>query len=273
MRTNNGTLLNRLGNKSKLLTKLLPLFPKNITTFIDMFMGSGAVTFAMTDRAKYVIANDKNGDVFNLFMAVKEHKQELEDAIRIMPIHEDLFKHWKESRESQRVWKATRFLMLSNFGYMGKPGTLRFSTGRMKIQIFKQIESVFKKIQNVMFMHCDFKKIFSDISWRHGEDDKQQAFIYADPPYLGTANNYTEDFTEEDTQDLFSVLINSGIRFAVSEFRHPLVMALAKEHDLHITSLGERQNMKNRREEILITNYQPAHRQASLFPEAPTAHG
>jgi site-specific DNA-adenine methylase len=39
-------MLRRLGNKTRLLPKLLALFPEQITTFIDMFMGSGVVTSA-----------------------------------------------------------------------------------------------------------------------------------------------------------------------------------------------------------------------------------
>lgn len=49
-------MLRRLGNKTRLLPKLLEFFPNDIQTFIDMFMGSGAVTFAMVERCKYVIA-------------------------------------------------------------------------------------------------------------------------------------------------------------------------------------------------------------------------
>ena len=46
-------MLNRIGNKSKLLPSLLPLFPAGATTFIDLFAGSLSVSFAMLDRAKY----------------------------------------------------------------------------------------------------------------------------------------------------------------------------------------------------------------------------
>ena len=47
-------MLNRIGNKSKLLPSLLPLFPAGATTFIDLFAGSLSVSFAMLDRAKKV---------------------------------------------------------------------------------------------------------------------------------------------------------------------------------------------------------------------------
>lgn len=256
-------MLRRLGNKTRLLPKLLPLFPEKITTFIDMFMGSGAVTFAMVDRAKYIIANDKDEEVFNLFMVLREHKDELIEAIKIMPIHEALFNHWKQQQEHDCVWRATRFLMLSNFGLYGKPETLRIGERNDKDSILNNIIGGFDSIRHVQFLCADFRNIFSKIEWK--ERTPEHAFIYSDPPYIGTDNNYQESFTEQDTQDLFEILVKSGIRFAISEFDNQFVLELAEKHGLHVTELGERRNLKNRRTEILITNYKTTPRQSSLF--------
>ena len=257
-------MLRRLGKKTNLLPKLLPLFPENITTFIDMFMGSGAVTFAMIDRAKYIISNDKDEDVFNLFMVLKEHKEALEEAIRMMPVHDKLFQYWKEQEENDCVWKATRFLFLSNFSFLGRSDTLNLGQNNSKRILIDKIKDAFDLISFVQFVNDDFRDILKRIAFRH-ELDLNRAFIYADPPYIGTSNNYAEGFTEDDTRDLFSILTGSGIRFAVSEFNNPLVIDMAEEHGLFVTELGERCNLKNRRAEILITNYDPVRRQISLF--------
>ncbi len=259
-----------------MLPKLLPLFPENITTFIDMFMGSGAVTFAMVDRAKYIIANDNDAEVFNLFMAVKEHKSELISAIKAMPAHEKLFQYWRSQEESDCVWKATRFLMLSNFGYLGKSETYAVTAKRTPKKVLLKNVSHIAFNASIQFLCCDYHEVlqkitFDKIDFGRPSDSKETAFVYADPPYIGRTENYQDSFTEDDTRDLFSILTSSGLRFAVSEFRHPLVMALAEEHGLYVTSLGERRNLKNRREEILITNYQPQRQQGSLFPSAGTA--
>jgi DNA adenine methylase len=231
-----------------------------------MFMGSGAVTFAMVDRVKYVIANDKDEDIFNMFMVIKERKEELENAIRMFPIHNKLFQYWKKQKEHDPVWKATRFLFLSNFSYLGRSDTLHLGQNNCKGIMLNEIKNAFDFISFVQFINYDFRDVLKKIAWRH-ERDLNKVFIYADPPYIETGNNYTESFTEDDTRDLFSILAGSGIRFAVSEFRNHLVMALAEEHGLHVTSLGERRNLKNRREEIFITNYEPVRQQVSLFDE------
>jgi DNA adenine methylase len=41
----------------------------------------------------------------------------------------------------------------------------------------------------------------------------------------------------------------------MSEFDNPAILDLAKEYGLNVITIGERKNMKNRRTEILLTNY------------------
>ena len=258
------SLIRRLGNKSKMLPSLCSYFPDNIVTFIDLFMGSGAVSFAMLDRAKYVIANDNDEDIFNVFLAVKEHPDELLDAILTMPIHESLFNHWKTHHETECVWRAARFLMLSNFGLYGKPDTLNFGQSNKKEILFANIHAMLEKVSTVQFMSCDFRDVLGKTAGRH-ERDLKQWFVYSDPPYLETTNNFSSSFTAQDTQELFELLVKSGLRFAVSEFDHPVVMECAARHGLYVTNLGERQNLKNRRTELLITTYQTFPRQPTLF--------
>lgn len=257
-------MLHRLGNKTRLLPQLIELFPENITTFIDMFMGSGSVTFAMVDRCKFVIANDKDKDVFNLYTVLKHDKERLKLELETMPIHEELFSYWKGHEEDTPLQKAVRFIMLSNFSFPGNPMGLCFDYSFPKRVTLEKVDSAFSLIRDVKFMSTDFRNVLKKLHKRDILQDSQ-TFIYADPPYLGTGAKYAGRFTEDDTRDLFSLLTNSGIRFALSEFRCPLVMALAQEHGLHVTSLGERRNLKNRREEILVTNYEPARTQITMF--------
>jgi DNA adenine methylase len=44
--------------------------------------------------------------------------------------------------------------------------------------------------------------------------------------------------------------------FAMSEFDNDFILNQAKERGLNVITIGERNNIKNRRTEILITNYE-----------------
>ena len=149
--------------------------------------------------------------------------------------------------------RAVRFLFLSNFGYLGKPETLRVGGNNTAQIIIDNINATHDFLFQVYFLNCDFRDVFKKISVKDQERDDY--LVYADPPYLGTDNNYASGFTEKDSFDLFETLDNSKLKYAMSEFDHPFILAQAKKRGLNVITIGERANLKNRRIEILVCNY------------------
>ena len=95
-------------------------------------------------------------------------------------------------------------------------------------------------------------------------NEKASAFVYNDPPYIGTSSNYeNKDWNKSDFIRLLDCNIKTGCKFAISEFDNEFVIEEAKKRNLNIIIIGERQNLKNRRVEILLTNYEA--QQPSLF--------
>lgn len=249
-------ILNRLGNKTRIAKDIICHFPQH-RTFIDMFFGAGGIYFNKP-LAQYNFCNDIDDDVFNLYTVLQKDKEAFIKAIILMPISQSLFNYWKTNKETEPIKKAIRFLFLSNFNYMGKPNTFRLSDTNPKRNILDRIDFTFNKMSNTSFVCVDFKKLLPLIGWSpSAKSEHRNAFIYADPPYLDTDNSsYQQGFKEQDTIDLFEVLIKSKMRFALSEFDNPFIIDLAKHHNLEVITIGERQNMKNRRTEILVVNYE-----------------
>lgn len=254
-------ILNRLGNKSSLANLIIAQFPPH-DIFIDMFFGAGGIFFAKP-KSKHNFLNDLECDVTNLFLSINDNPDLLYSKIESCPLSVDLIKFWGKNVPKCRYMKAVRFLILSNCTLLGLGSSLRIEAGFSKSKIYKNYSPTKKKIKDCYFLNFDFRELLNNIVFNHNRKDKQRAFIYADPPYLGTANNYSNSFTETDTQDLFKILCESNIRFAISEFDNPIILDLANDYGLNVITIGERQNLKNRRTEILITNYQK--RQMELF--------
>lgn len=244
-------ILRRLGNKSRIASNISQHFPGH-KIYIDPFFGAGGMFFNKP-KAKYNIVNDLDSDVFNLFQMVMNRKKELEEAFYIMPIHSDLLNHWKKNEEKDPILKAVRFLLLSNFGYMGRSDCLRFGVKNEKPIFYKNLESTFKLLEEVQFNNCDFRKFFDSIALR--DNEIKDAFAYLDPPYFETEQRYKYKFKKKDTIDLFNKVEKFGTKFALSEFNNPFILDQAKMRNLNVIVIGERQNLKNRRIEILITNY------------------
>lgn len=256
-------ILRRNGNKSQLAEKILPYFPEH-KIYIEPFFGAGGMFFNKP-KVKYNFLNDLDNDVFNLFMVVKNNRQELYKRIDEMPIHQSLMKYWKKQQEEDPIWKAVRFLFISNFTYLSKGYNIKFTADNSKKILLDRIEPTFKYMADAKFMCVDFREVLSMISFQDKAMlcTRGDSFIYSDAPYFGTDGWYTHTHKKEaDTIDHFDMLCNSDIRFGMSEFDNEFIMDIATDRGLNIIQIGERRNLKNRRNEILITNYT---KQRNLF--------
>jgi DNA adenine methylase len=245
-------ILTRLGNKSRIAAKIWPLFPSH-TTYIEPFFGAGGMFFSKP-KAPYNFVSDIDNDVFNLFQVVMHRKSEFVDVFSQMPIHEGLLQHWKKNRETDPILQACRFILLSNFTLLGKQGTLIMEGGNPRQLVLSRLDATQNALSGVRFSNRSYEKFLGQVRFR-SESDRASAFVYCDPPYLSTGHRYSDGFTESDTRNLFAVLMQSGLRFAVSEFAHPVVLEMAESHGLNVIHIGERQSLKKRDTEILVTNY------------------
>lgn len=254
-------ILRRLGNKKKLVKDILPHIPYH-NAYVEAFFGTGSLFFYKT-KSKYNIANDFDSDVANLFHVVMNQKEALKELYTMMPIHKDLFEYWKTNKETDPVKKALRFLFLSNHTYLGKMDCLNFKLrSNDKKAFLDNIDATFSKLQGVVFNNADFRDFFKQLSFTdtdYGKPsyEREKTFIYADPSYLDTNTTYEgRKWVAEDSYDLCVCLKESGCKTAYSEFNHPVILDLAKEFNLEVIYLKERRNLKNRKQEILLVNYE-----------------
>lgn len=122
------------------------------------------------------------------------------------------------------------------------------------------LEKLYRSIgvlDNVTIFSYDFREVLKKIPFRT-KKELSRTFIYADPPYFEKGNKYNvKSWVKKDVDDLFKVLTESKMRFAISEFNHPYILQKAEEFNLNVINIVERRTIKNRNIEILITNYQP----------------
>lgn len=252
--------LNRIGCKRKLAKQIIPLFP-NHELYLEPFFGCGGLFFNKP-LAKYNVVNDLNEDVINCFNVAIKKPQELLEFLEITPIHQSLLKKWLKEVPENDIERAVRMVMLSNYTYLGAGTNLRYCTENQKKLAIANLKNFLKSdyIKFTSFQATCYKKFFKNLSFR-SELDRNQAFCYSDPPYLNTSNTYTNKFHvikwgEEDFIELLETHIQTGLRFAISEFDDPFVLEACKQRNLNVIRLRERLNLKNRRVEILITNYE-----------------
>jgi DNA adenine methylase len=252
-------ILRRVGNKSRIADKIWPLFTEH-SIYIEPFFGGGGMFFNKP-KARYNFLNDLDNDVYNLFMVLLERPDELRQILEIMPVHDTLLQTWRKNRPSDPVQNAAAFLLESNFTFLGKGETLKTGTENSRRVLLDNLQPTINALLEDCFFHNkDFEPFLKSISLK--EDEKAKSFIYVDPPYLQTVDNYSNSFTEADVVRLFDALQAMQVNFGYSEFAHPFILDQADERGLTVNTIGERQSLKNRSTEILVTNYQ---KQRTLF--------
>ncbi len=250
-------LLRRLGNKNRIAHEIIKYFPKH-DSFIEPFFGTGSIFFNKR-LVKYNFLNDIDSEIHNLYMQVRFNYKNFKKELLSFPYNKDSWNWIKTQNFDDPVLKAMKFVVLSNYGFLGKSITLKFGLENNKEQLIKNLEKTFDffcKNTHLQINNSDFRSFITQIGSRR-EYNKNMALCYSDPPYLDTANNYNmqSKWNEADVVDCMDITFNQGFKGAMSEFTHPFILQQAKERNLNVITIGERQNLKNRKTEILITNY------------------
>lgn len=246
--------LNYTGGKFKLLPQILPLFPKNINTFVDLFCGGCNV--GINIDCESVIYNDLDENLLYLYNTFKnldkqsvfEWIYEIINTYGLSLVSDKGYDYYKcDSSKGLGGYNKESFLRLrADFNEKKKKGNydyyyyvmlyviivyafnnqIRFnSNGEFNLPVGKRdfnkkmqqkLSDFIDKIkeQNCKFTCLDFREF--DIDTLENND-----FVYVDPPYLITCATYNEQggWSETDEKDLLRFLDSlneKGLRFALS---------------------------------------------------------
>jgi len=245
-------IIKRMGNKSKIASDIYKHFPKH-KIYIELFFGAGGMFFNKP-KATYNYLNDIDNNIITVFDCIEKKQNELIDYIIKMPLHKEFIERIKKQKnETDIVKKTANFLYLSNFTLYSKGNTLKIESTNAKEILIENIKKYQKEISNVLFSNTDFRNVLQMYSFK--KDEKKQAFIYADPPYLDTDYRLSYGWTKKSFIDLLDYLQEQNIKYAISEFNNEFVISECNKRNLNLIEIGTRVNIKNRKTEILITNY------------------
>ena len=274
--------LNYVGGKYKLLPQILPYFPDNINTFVDLF--GGGFNVGINIEAKRIICNDLETVVIDLFKELKKLSSEealkiLKDTIEkyeLSKTNEEGFKRIREDyNKGDRSWNMFYAMLTHAFNYQirfNKQGEYNMPFGKNRSSFNPNLEKNFIKFIdklgeiNVTFFNSDFNKIKIDML---GEND----FVYCDPPYLVTCASYNEQdgWNETKERELLGLLDNlnaKGIKFALSNVlenkgkTNEILKVWTEKYNVHYLNYSysncnyhAKDKSENSTVEVLITNY------------------
>jgi adenine-specific DNA-methyltransferase len=274
--------LNYIGGKYKLLPQILPLFPRQILTFVDLF--AGGCNVGINVHAERVICNDLNDKIIDMFKTFQQTDVQvilsrIEHNIRKFKLSKDNERGFIDFRE---YYNKTRdpidlyTLACYSFNYQFRfNNNLEYNNpfGRNRSQFSENMRNnllaFLDRIKNskIEFTSQDFTKF--DISSLGHED-----MVYCDPPYLITTGSYNDgnrgfkDWKSSEEIALCNTLDrlhNKGVRFALSNVlkhkgsENKILSNWCKKYsviELDMDYSNSSYNTKSGESvEVLITNY------------------
>ena len=262
------SLLNYIGGKFRLLPQILPHFPGQLDTFVDLFCGgcnvglnvsAEAVLFADSNpqliRLCQTFQTMRPDSVFERVRAIikdyglsesSEHSYAhygCDSSDGLGAANRDAFLRLREAyNQSDRSDYISLFILLvyafnnqirfNSRGEFNLPVGKRDFNGKMQRKLGAFLDRLHSGTYS--FLRQDFRD-FDPSSLT------ERSLVYCDPPYLLTCAPYNEQggWREEDELDLFAFLDSlsrKGVRFALSNVlsckgeRNPLLAAWAKNY-------------------------------------------
>ncbi|MDO4816941.1 MAG: DNA adenine methylase [Akkermansia sp.] len=264
------------GGKRQLVPELKKHLPgvKDIKTYIESFVGGGAMLFAL--QPSRAVINDSNPELINVYQTIKDSPKALMDALKQ---HLNTSEHYYEVRELDRsesyasmspVERAARFIFLNKTCFNGLFRVNAQGFFNVPYGYYKNPQ--YQEYSKIMAVSAYLKK--NDITISMGDYAhtlayaNKGAFFYLDPPYapVSQTSNFTgytpSGFSTEEQEHLRNFcreLDKKGALFMLSNSNSPLIRELYNEFNIrlvtaqrHIAAQAERRGLV---EEVVVTNY------------------
>lgn len=279
---NAGPFLKWVGGKTQLLPELLSYTPARFNTYIEPFIGGGALFFAL-QPAKAILA-DSNPELINCYTVVRDRVEDLIIALRDYPYSEAFYYSLRAEMPQDKVLRAARMIYLNRTCYNGlyrvnKQGQFNVPFGRYTNPVICDAERL--RVASYALRHAELRCAnYQETLQTYA---KPGDFIYIDPPYhpisqYSDFKRYTaEFFYAEDQRQLAQAvkeLANQGSSVLVSNSYCDYILNIYE--GCHIVEVSARRNInkdpdkRGAVKEVLIacghySTYRPTTRQLALW--------
>ena len=261
------------GGKRQLLRQIKNLSPKDFGKYIEPFVGGGVVCLAL--RPSRAVLGDTNGDLIECYTVIREHVDELIEALRTYVPHvlDEQFYYRVRGQDTAKlnnIERAARFIFLNKTCYNGlyrvnRNGYFNVPFGKhdRPPHLFDEVNlrAISQFLQNAELLACDFEKTV--VSASKGD------FVYFDPPYHHPTNSHftaysINGFSDEDHVRLAKVfhtlhekeckliLSNSATNLVLELYKDFMIIPVMTTRSINCVA-SKRCNFP----QVLVMNYEP----------------
>lgn len=272
------TFIRWQGNKSKHINKFIEYIPEFTGTYIEPFVGSGALLLKLQPK-KWII-NDINKDLINIWNQVKNNPHE------VIKIFKKFGDHFKPLSKKDKVTyckeitskiesmpydlkRATSYLLMKCCSYMDIMIKNTFFFSGLDMHIYLENNYPFLKqshynniIEVSKFLNNSKGKIYNTSYEKILNKSKNGDFVFLDPPYIED-HNYEFNYNKNEVLDESFIiglyqqvkqLDTKGVKWLMTQADTKQIKEIFKEY--HIKKFQVyRMGSKRYINELLIMNY------------------
>lgn len=265
-----------VGGKRQLLEALTPLFPKEIPSYCEPFLGGGAVLFNLQPEVAYI--NDINPDLMEVYQVIRDNVEELIEALSRHPNEKEHFyqvRDWDRNKEQyqalSRVQKAARIIYLNKTCYNGlfrvnNSGEFNTPFGNYKkpnivnAPVLRAVSQYFRQAR-ISFSSTDYAEVLAKV--------EKGTFVYLDPPYdpVSVTANFTGyakgGFGREEQIRLRKCcddLDRRGIKFMLSNSATEFIREQYRNYEITTVkakrAINSNASRRGQVDEVVVRNYE-----------------
>lgn len=287
-----------VGGKKALRDLIYQRMPKEFGRYIEVFGGGGWVLFGRKPGSVMEVYNDFNSDLANMFRCIRDRPMALLKELGFLPLNGrdefNVLKNFLEKEEftneylqeeieiAQRDLTAPQFdeiklLLLKNAQMNDVKRAAAFyklirlsygsgctSYGCQPFDIRRTFDLIWqasRRLKDTVIENKDFEALIKQY-------DRENAFIYCDPPYYQTEGHYEVVFRKEDHFRLRDTLVSCQGKWLVSyndcEFIRELYKDFSIEAISRINNLAQRYDNGCEYAEVFISNYDTSERMRDM---------
>ena len=270
------TFVKWAGGKTQLLSQFEPLIPDDFNSYVEPFIGSGAMFFFMKKNFELdnIIISDNNEELINVYKTVQNNLDELFVLLQEHKINHSK-EYYYETRstlveELSPLERAARFLYLNKTCFNGlyrvnSKGLFNVPIGSYKnpnIVNEKNLREANELLDGVTIKLHDFENSLEYV--------KSGDFVYFDPPYYPlskTANftSYTKNvFLDEEQNklaDVYHEMDQLDCKLMLSNSDTPFIHNLYSGNGYRVKKVQARRMINSNAskrgaiDEVLVMNY------------------
>ena len=261
-RPNLNPIIKWSGGKKDELKFIIPHIPTDYSTYLEPFIGGGAVYFHLNPQT--AVINDVHKELVDFYQSIKNgHSADIYDFMKAHPNDEETYYKVRSYNNTDVLDNAKRFYYLRKTCFRGmlrynSKGEFNIPFGRYKNFNYEEIKNTEYEdlLKRTEIFNNSFEYIFEH--YNHADN-----FMFLDPPYDSEFTDYGYcSFGKEEQHKLATCFKETKIRCLMIIGKTDFIQELYKDYivgeydkkyrfKLHSGSVGDEINTKH----LIIKNY------------------